>query len=220
MKIQMSVLAKGKVGRMQQFYTLLANVSHHVCGSGLTRADAASSSVRSRAYCSCSEGTGEGRRAKVNRTHLYKSRSHQVHRTTHLMINFHLLTQLCSSCSSSRPSKMWICFSWRRLTGNHYLFTPTPGPVPQSSHCFHCSVKLKAGSRALETTDMIFETVERILKVRMESTAQFKVSLKKKIPTRENLETKLFLLPQQREFQLLFFISCSPASRRVLWNSS
>lgn len=76
MKIQMSVLAKGKVGRMQQFYTLLANVSHHVCGSGLTRADAASSSVRSRAYCSCSEGTGEGRRAKVNRTHLYKSRSH------------------------------------------------------------------------------------------------------------------------------------------------
>lgn len=36
----------------------------------------------------------------------------------------------------------------------------------------------------------IFETIEGILKVWKESTAQFKVSLKKKNPTRENVETK------------------------------
>lgn len=46
----MSALAKGKVGRMQLFYTLLANVSHHVYSSGLNRADGASCSVRLRAY--------------------------------------------------------------------------------------------------------------------------------------------------------------------------
>lgn len=54
----------------------------------------------------------------------------------------------------------------------------------------------------------------------MESTAWFKVSLKKKIPTRESLEAKWFLFPQQREFQFLFFISCSLASHAVLWSSS
>lgn len=68
MKIQMSTLAKGKVGRRQQFYTLLANVSHHVCSSGLTRADAASSSVVS--------GAGRGRRAKGNKDTLYERSSH------------------------------------------------------------------------------------------------------------------------------------------------
>lgn len=67
MKIQMSTLAKGKVGRTQHFYTLLANVSHHVCSSGLTRADAASSSVVS---------AGRGRRAKGNKDRLYERRFH------------------------------------------------------------------------------------------------------------------------------------------------
>lgn len=51
----MGALTMGKVGRTQPFYMLLANVSHHICGSELTRADGASCSVRLRAYGWCSE---------------------------------------------------------------------------------------------------------------------------------------------------------------------
>lgn len=63
-EIQTSTLAKGKVGRTQPFYMLLANVSHHMCSSGLTRADGASCLVRLRAYGWCSEWYGWGKERK------------------------------------------------------------------------------------------------------------------------------------------------------------
>lgn len=72
----MSALAKGKVGRRQQFYTLLANVSHHVCGSALSRADAAPSSVRSRAQGCCGESCRPGEGSKRQQDTLHKGRSH------------------------------------------------------------------------------------------------------------------------------------------------